>query len=126
MAELSRISPKPATNRRPSVGFLRIPPTVRDKIHRMAKEGYTDMDISRECSVSRHTARKYSAQVRPAPDYKIRFDESDIRILHAVAEHAVKVRCPKCRILTLGFAFVPATRCVKCGMTVAVPFDPPK
>ena len=87
----------------------------------MAAEGYTYPEIARECAVSLMTARKYGAPAKPKYDLKVVFDEQECRMLLALSKAAVKVRCVKCNVLALGFAFLPSTLCLRCGEAVKIP-----
>ncbi len=106
---------------RPRSCYMRILPATRREIERMARDGFTDADISRQCAVSPATAHKYATPARPKPDYHVHLDERKLRIMARLAEMAVEVRCNRCRILVLGFMFLPITRCTRCGSQIAIP-----
>ncbi len=110
-----------ARTARPQSRYMRIPPGVRQEIERMARAGHNDADIARQCAVTRETAHRYGTNARPKPDYHVHLDERQLRIMARLAEMAVEVRCNRCRILVLGFMFLPITRCTRCGSQIAIP-----
>ncbi len=102
----------------PKAGYMRITPQTRQEIERLAKAGNTDAEIARICAVARQTARKYAAPVRPKVTRQLVLDERQLRAITELLAQVVKVTCPRCRASVMGLAFLPASRCGKCGEIV--------
>lgn len=99
----------------------RTSPLLRQRIEKLASQGWTYAEIARDCQVSRATAHKYGAALRPKPDHLVHLNQLETANLRDLARHAVRVTCPRCLIPALGFAFIALTRCTSCGTAIVVP-----
>ncbi len=111
---------KPATD---SALLARIAPHKRARIAVLAAKGVTYAAIARECHVSRATAHKYGIASRPAPDNRVHLNELELFNLRQLARAVVSVPCPRCKAPFTSLAFLPSTRCPRCGMALQVPFS---